>query len=250
MLTRLEIYKIVNDYIGVSGGYLGDFSYRTHREFYPYYCDLDIDPDKRSGTTRQRFLSILENSNAFTQAKILRGVLRKYPVDYFPEEVRDRKKKISEEIQAMISRLESASPVATPTLTTTSKVVERAIRDAETLIKESGATSGVDRIHTTLHGYLRAICDKEGITVPENASITELFKRLRNEHSALKVDGPKQAYIDRIFRAISNVFDTLNPLRNKASVAHPNEELLEEDEAMFVINSARTILHYLNSKFK
>jgi hypothetical protein len=43
-LTRLEIMRIVNRYIGVSGGYLGDFSYRTHADFYPEYCDLGINP--------------------------------------------------------------------------------------------------------------------------------------------------------------------------------------------------------------
>jgi hypothetical protein len=43
-LTRQEIARLVNRYIGVSGGYLGDFSYRTHAEFYPEYCDLDINP--------------------------------------------------------------------------------------------------------------------------------------------------------------------------------------------------------------
>jgi hypothetical protein len=29
------VVRVVNDYIGVSGGYLGDFTYRTHQEFYP-----------------------------------------------------------------------------------------------------------------------------------------------------------------------------------------------------------------------
>ena len=33
-LTDGEITRIVNRYIGVSGGYLGDFSYRTHVDFY------------------------------------------------------------------------------------------------------------------------------------------------------------------------------------------------------------------------
>ena len=30
--------KIVNRYIGVTGGYLGDFSYRTDADFYPEHC--------------------------------------------------------------------------------------------------------------------------------------------------------------------------------------------------------------------
>ena len=61
-MTRMDIKKLVNRYIGVSGGYLGDFSYRTHADFYVEYCDLDIDPYKYEGTTRERFEKILETS--------------------------------------------------------------------------------------------------------------------------------------------------------------------------------------------
>lgn len=60
-LSRQEIYKVVNDYIGVSQGYLGDFSYRSHEEFYPYYwhCGrrLTADPERpraRPRRARQR----------------------------------------------------------------------------------------------------------------------------------------------------------------------------------------------------
>ena len=74
-LTNPEIMRIVNRYIGVSGGYLGDFSYRTHTDFYPEFCDLDIDPNQYDGTTRQRFIAILEKSPPDVQAKIVRGVL-------------------------------------------------------------------------------------------------------------------------------------------------------------------------------
>jgi hypothetical protein len=42
---------------------------------------------------------------------------------------------------------------------------------------------------------------------------------------------------------------SLNPIRNNASVAHPNEELLNKEEAMLVINVTRTLLHYLDAKF-
>jgi hypothetical protein len=48
--------------------------------------------------------------------------------------------------------------------------------------------------------------------------------------------------------AMATVVDVLNPLRNKASVAHPNQQLLAEPEALLVINSVRTLLNYLDSK--
>lgn len=44
------------------------------------------------------------------------------------------------------------------------------------------------------------------------------------------------------------IVDALNPLRNRASLAHPNESLLAEPEAMLVINSVRTLLHYIDSR--
>ena len=72
-LTNKDIYAVVNRYIGVYNGYLGDFSYRTHREFYPEFCDLEINPDDIDGTTRHRFMTILEQSDPRTQATILEG---------------------------------------------------------------------------------------------------------------------------------------------------------------------------------
>jgi hypothetical protein len=42
-MTNQEILRPINRYIGVSNdGYLGDFTYQTHEEFYPEFCGLDI----------------------------------------------------------------------------------------------------------------------------------------------------------------------------------------------------------------
>ena len=40
----------------------------------------------------------------------------------------------------------------------------------------------------------------------------------------------------------------MNPIRNRASVAHPNAVLLDETDARLVINAGRTIFHYLSAK--
>ncbi len=79
-LRPSEIHWIVSHYIGVSGGYLGDFSYASHREFYAGYCDLNIDPEDYNGTTRQRFLGLLSSANPRVQAAIVLGVARRFPV--------------------------------------------------------------------------------------------------------------------------------------------------------------------------
>ena len=80
-------------------------------------------------------------------------------------------------------------------------------------------------------------------------SMTKLFKLLRQYHPALQDLGPRSQDIERILQASANITDALNPIRNNASVAHPNEDLLNKVEAMFVINIVRSLLHYLDAKF-
>jgi hypothetical protein len=244
-MTSQEIVRLINRYIGVKDGYLGDFSYRSHADFYPEFCNLDINPKPFGDTTRERFHTILTTSPPDMQAKIVRGILAKYQPN---PEVEFRTQEAHADFLRIAQRLEGASPVSSPTPAFTSEVVKRAIADAETLIKTSGATSGVDRIHTAIHGYMRSVCDGEGITYTGDPTILALFTLIRNQHPAFAGPGPRADDITKICRAMGVVMDSLNPIRNQASVAHPNDELLDEPEAMLVINVTRSILHYVDAK--
>jgi len=242
-LKQSEINKLVNKYIGVSGGYLANFSYQSHHEFY-IDLNLDIDPFKYDGTTRERFIKILSESTPDVQARILGGVLSRFPVG--SSELRTKEQ--ASEIRGWITRLHSGTQVEQPTLRITSEVVERALLDAQELLRSTGATSSVDRIHTALHGYLREVCHSATLTIRDDTGLTELFKQIRESHPAFRELGPRSEEIIRILRALATILDSLNPLRNKASIAHPNPALLPEPEAMLVINAARSILHYVDEK--
>lgn len=245
-LTPSEILTIVNQYIGVNSGYLADFTYRTFSEFFVEYCNLTIDPKQYSGTIRQRFISILSDAEPPTQALILRGILKKYPSGSIPLRTPER----YEEINSLIARLEeSASLVATLSPKASSDVVNRAISDAETLLQTNGATSSIDRMHTALHGHLENLCNSTGINHPTDASITSLYKLLRTQHPKMKNLGPHSEQIDQILKSFAAAIDSLNTLRNRASVAHPNPSLLPTEEARLYINTTRTLMVYLDSKF-
>jgi hypothetical protein len=56
--------------------------------------------------------------------------------------------------------------------------------------------------------------------------------------------------IERVLQSFASIMDSLNPIRNYASVAHPNDDLLEKDEAMLVINAARISSQYLDAKLE
>jgi hypothetical protein len=227
----------------VNQGYLGDFSYRTHHEFY-IDLDLDVDLYKLEGTTKEKFMQILSVATPDVQSRILQGILERYPVDSTPI----RTKKLNDEIVGWIRRLSTGAVVAVAPLRVTSAVVERALLDAEKLMASTGATSGVDRAHTALHGYLLQACSDRNIVTGLDPSLTHLFKSLRLQHPAFQDVGPRSEDVAKLLGAMATVVDVLNPLRNKASVAHPNQDLLAEPEALLVINSVRTLLNYLDSK--
>lgn len=243
-LTDREVIRVVNRYIGVSGGYLGDFSYRTHAEFYPEHCDLAIDPDFFEGTTRQRFIAILSSLPPRDQAKVLRGVIERFPPDQGPH----TRKGTHAELLSLIARLEAVPLIAAATPQITSEVVLRAIADAENLIQSSGPTSAVDRVHTLLHGYLIAVCDAAQVAHKQDDTMVALFRKLEAEHPGVADLGPRAQDVKKVLNACASILDAMLPVRNRGSMAHPNAELLGEPEARLVINVGRTVLHYLDAK--
>lgn len=245
-LTRSEIVRIVNRYVGVSGGYLGDFTYRTHDEFYAEYCDLDLNPwdHLEHGTTRERFMAVLENVGPYEQARIIRGVLEKYPVG--SSELRTESSAAA--LEEMAERLERGAHFVNSAPAMTSDVVLRALDDAEALIKTSGPISAVDRVHTALHGHLHYLCEEAGISHGREDTLTVLVKKLRQQHPKLQEVGTRTRELDTVLRGSASILDSLNTLRNNASVAHPNEHLLGPAEAQLVINVGRSLLGYIDSK--
>lgn len=127
-------------------------------------------------------------------------------------------------------------------------VVRKALADADSLLLSNGATSAIDRLHTALHGYLRSVCAEANIQVQDNAAITALFKALRTQHYSLKSLGHQENEIHRILMAFASVVDSLNTIRNHGSIAHPNETLLENNEAELTVNAVRTLFNYLVKK--
>ncbi|MBW3510610.1 abortive infection family protein [Janthinobacterium sp. NKUCC06_STL] len=131
---------------------------------------------------------------------------------------------------------------------TASEVVRRALSDAKELIRSTGAISAVDRVHTALHGYLRDICDEESLSYPKDASAQQLYKVIRTNHPSFSAAGTHEEEIKRIGNSMAAALDAVNTLRNQASVAHPNADLLDEIDAKLAVNAARTLFNYVSGK--
>lgn len=152
------------------------------------------------------------------------------------------------EIAAAIAGEVLHVPAVVPSTPTGAEVVRRAFTDADQLLATNGPVSAVDRLHTALHGYFRYLCDEAGLNPAKDASLTALFKLLREGHPALQEVGVHGKDLVRILQGFATVLDAVNTLRNNASVAHPNEELVGEAEASLVINATRTVFNYIVAK--
>lgn len=243
-LGKQEALRVTNRYIGVSGGYLGDFTYRSHTDFYPEYCGIyDIYPDEIEGTTRERFIQILTVQSPDRQARILRGVIERFGGDEDASRLAMRK-----QMEGWIDELSGMPSVTVDTPASTREIVRLALSNADALIRSNGPSSAVDRVHTALHGHLRAICDAAGIPTAEDASITVLMKALRESHPKLRASGPYADGLTKVVYSMSTVLHQLNEIRNNATPAHPNDEILDRAEARLAINAAMTIFAYVDEK--
>lgn len=245
VLDIKHVNKLVNKYIGVSSGRLGDFSYRTHREFY-MDCDLDINPDGYEGTTREKFIKILLEQKPENQAKILRAILERFLVnqEYAPQ---TRTKEMFNEVMNWINNLEQNRniAIASPVICTDLKAVSLTLDDAESYLKNGKIISAVDRTHTGIHGYLKTICEGRGIEFLKTDSSYVLINKIKDSQE-IKSQGE---HITKIFRNLGSILQNMDALRDNNSLAHPNPILLDDAEAELFINSARTLLHYLDAKF-
>jgi len=120
-----------------------------------------------------------------------------------------------------------------------------AIDDAEDLIQKGKPENAYDRIHTTLHGLIKKICDELLITYPDNPSLEQLTGLIRVYFSNL---GDDEQEVSKVIAAIGKITKVLNDLRNHNSLAHPTDKLLGKEEALFMINISKSIIKYLNKK--
>jgi hypothetical protein len=245
LLSAREVEFVTRKWIGVAGGYLGDFSYRTHDEFYPDYCGLeDIEPYKIQGTTRARFEHILRTQTPVKQALILRGVLKKFPD---PAD-KAREGEHRQRMQDLIARCEGGVPIGIVKPQTGRVVVEQALREVEDRLKAGSALAAVDRVHTAFAGFLAGIAADRHIEVGNDAPVTKVFKLIRNACPELGPQGRHADQVSKILNSLAAVIDAVDPLRNHGTLAHANEHLLDPPEAILYVNAVKTLMHYLNSK--
>jgi hypothetical protein len=145
----------------------------------------------------------------------------------------------------------SAGPqaVVAPSPQISSRTVQLALVDADRLLTAGSAVSAVDRVHTALMGYLRLLCERDSIEFAETDGASTLLKKLFKTDPATTIS-PHASHSLKVLRSAGAILDSFETIRNRGTVAHANDELLDEPEAALLVNIARSIFHYLDRRFE
>ena len=107
--------------------------------------------------------------------------------------------------------------------------------------------SAFDRIHTAYHGYLRKVLDNKGLCYEESDTLSQLYTKLHTKISSNISSSEIAELIRTSLRSGSGIIAAINEMRNKHSLSHPNDDLLQKREAEFAIKLVRDISDYINS---
>ena len=127
------------------------------------------------------------------------------------------------------------------------EVIGKAISDAELLMEQGKYDSAFDRVHTAFHGYLRKLLDNKSVDYEESDTLSQLYTKLHTELSSKMGSTEIAELVKKSLRSASGIIAAINEMRNRHSLSHPNDDLLQKREAEFAIKLIKDLSDYINS---
>ena len=149
---------------------------------------------------------------------------------------RDGDHELCEHCQRIAGRLQSSAPVAEIEAITPNtdgrefEVLAKSVREA---IDKNEPEAGLDRLHTFLVKYVRAVCQKHGVTTerdkPLHSLMGEYIKRLKGEGLV------ESEMAERILKSAISTMEAFNRVRNNQSLAHDNPVLTYSESLLIFV---------------
>jgi len=232
--------------LGMGSGYVLNFSNRTFAEFFLDSFGIDIYDakyDHGSGSKANRMRAFWDVESSFLVGRVLELLFTKWKEfrGYAsPEEP-------PEECWSIVRRLKESAPVPEigsvlpNTDDTTFEALARSVREC---IDKNEPQLGLDRLHTFLVKYFRALCQQSGIS----ADIDKPLHSLVGEYiKLLKTNGHIESEMtERILKSSISIMESFNTVRNTKSLAHDNP-ILNYDESLLIFNHVTGSIRFLEA---
>lgn len=235
--------------LGMTEGYVLDFSDRTFNEF--FYETIGIDPEDKSqlfngrGTSKaKRLRSFIEHGQPAMVAKVLREMWEyREGMEFKPSE-RDEDK-LRETFFSIVARIEGrADAIDTSAIETfePNETLEELVASIRRDLDAEKPQAALDRLHTYCMKRFASLVRKHG--GGECGKDDPLHSRVAKYVNLLRAQRNLTPMSERIVRSSISVFEAMNPVRNDRSFAHDNPDLIEMEEARFIFDSLTAFLRY------
>jgi len=249
----------IEKFLGMSSGYVADFSDRTFHEFVGVVTGLDIDDPKyhyasNSKANRLRQFMKIEDNN--TVGKLLQEMSHHYfeklkeaqATSWQPKDADTLKKEeelyqecliISQSLQGNI--IDDISAIKPNSDDVDFKKLAESIRES---IEKNLPEVALDRLHTFVMKYIRELCRKHGIEFTDEEALHSVFGKYIKFLTA-------NAYLEtemskRILKTSISNLDSFNDVRNNKSFAHDNP-ILNYEESVLVFNSISSMIKFIEA---
>ena len=243
----------LEEFLGMGGGYVLDFSNRTFREFIHDSIGLDIDDVAigGNGSKAWRLRHFWSEQPDYIVGKLLKDMIQSVESQ---EQLEDfgvvrygvkRTEAHKAEVMKIAERLLQSAPVGdTKVIAVLSKREEfdRLAKGVLDSINKNDPESGLDRLHTFTITYIRSLCEKHRVPVDRDEPLHSLKGKYVKK---LKERGLIESEMtERILKSSISVLEHFNDVRNNMSLAHANP-VLNRAESLLIFNHVTSLITFI-----
>lgn len=243
-LSSIEKKKLERA-LGMSSGYVLQFSNRTFEDFFAEICGIEIYDEKynfESGSKANRMRAFWEIESNYLVSRILIA-LREEWSEYAGYSAPPP----SEDYNKIILRLSSSIPV--PEIdairpNSDDKDFESLAKAVRETIERNEPEAGLDRLHTFLIKYFRTLCEKHKLDTSKEKPLHSLVGEYIK---AIKTKGLIESEItERILKSTISIMEAFNTVRNEHSFAHDNK-VLNYNESLLIFSHVTSSVRFIET---
>jgi len=242
-LSRQERRKLERA-LGMASGYVLDFSNRTFEEFILDHTGKDIFDEKynlNSGSKANRMRAFWDIESNHTLAVLFAALIEEWEEWKSPQDPQNP----PQDFLKITQRLKTSAPVpdidaiAPNSQDQDFEALAKEVRDS---IDRNQPVAGLDRLHTFLVKYFRALCNKHEIPNdkknPLHGLVGQYVKTLCEKNLIRSDMG------ERILKSSISNFEAFNHVRNNQSLAHDNQ-FISHAEAILIFGHVTSSIRFI-----
>jgi len=237
--------SLLEKLLGMSSGYVLNFSNRTFAEFFADSVGIDILDDKyaANGDSKARRLRFFwQTEEDHIVGKVLSDL-----IELVSDDLDDATAKLKAKCSQIAERLvggmavEDISALEAPSEERTFQMLASSVKGS---ISDGEPVAALDRLHTYVMKYMRQVCKSRNIDTsqdkPLHAMTGEYIK-------LLKADGQIESDLsERILKNSIAIMEAFNIVRNRHSLAHDND-ILGNAESLLIVNHIVSTIRFIRT---